>query len=319
SLTLKAYLSPTQGNIQSPDYSIGVYETYKTQNGIALYKVAASARHKSPTSNLSSSDAILAGGPSMPFAPVYTNGPSDNSTPSSLAKATSVSSLPTSSPSSSTGLWFINGLEDACGSDATQFTVQNSSGRYLSPVEDGGTFEGWQFSSSPYDFKGSDFDKYPYYYLFTFGGLQDGTYTVKSVEHPDISFTSSLSYSSPQVLSGSGSFSFVESNPGPDSQGPISWKMEYAVKDGVLKMTNSSGGYVSQLNSAYPHPLISLVCIIGPPPPPPTPHLPITGGKGILGLSLASSFLFLLGMGSWWGIRRRRSRGASSSSKKHGF
>ncbi|MBQ1299425.1 MAG: hypothetical protein IIY27_03120 [Aeriscardovia sp.] len=250
---------------------------------------------------------------------VETNGPSDDSAPSSLAKATSVSSLPTSSPSSSTGLWFINGLEDACGSDATQFTVQNSSGRYLSPVEDGGTFEGWQFSSSPYDFKGSDFDKYPYYYLFTFGGLQDGTYTVKSVEHPDISFTSSLSYSSPQVLSGSGSFSFVESNPGPDSQGPISWKMEYAVKDGVLKMTNSSGGYVSQLNSAYPHPLISLVCIIGPPPPPPTPHLPITGGKGILGLSLASSFLFLLGMGSWWGIRRRRSRGASSSSKKHGF
>ena len=320
SVTFKAYLCPTQGKMQSPYYSIGVYETYKTQNGgIALYKVAASAKHKSPTSNLSSSDALLGGGPSMPLVPVYTNGPSDNSTPSSLAKATTASSLPLSSPSSSTGLWFINGLEDACGADATQFTVQNSSGQYLSPVEDGGTFEGWQFSSSPYDFKGSDFDKLPYYYLFTFGGLQDGTYTIKSVEHPDISFTSSLSYSSPQVLSGSGSFSFVESNPEP----AISWRMEYAVKDGILEMTNLIGDSVSQLNPADAYGLLSSECHVPVIPPSPTPaspsHLPFTGGKGILGLSLASSFLFLLGAGVWWGLKKKRGSHASSSSSRHGL
>ena len=46
-------------------------------------------------------------------------------TPSSLpSPRPRPSSLPTSSPSS-TGLRFINGLEDACGADAARFTVQS--------------------------------------------------------------------------------------------------------------------------------------------------------------------------------------------------
>ncbi|MBO6018911.1 MAG: hypothetical protein J6P06_00325, partial [Aeriscardovia sp.] len=55
-------------------------------------------------------------------------------------------------------------------------------------------------------------------------------------------------------------------------------------------------------------------------PTPASPsHLPFTGGKGILGLSLASSFLFLLGAGVWWGLKKKRGSHASSSSSRHGL
>ncbi|MBO6018912.1 MAG: hypothetical protein J6P06_00330, partial [Aeriscardovia sp.] len=86
--------------------------------------------------------------------------------------------------------------------------------------------------------------------------------------------------------------------------------MEYAVKDGILEMTNSIGDSVSQLNPADAYGLLSSECHVPVIPPSPTPaspsHLPFTGGKGILGLSLASSFLFLLGAGVWWGLKKKR-------------
>ncbi|MBO6020936.1 MAG: hypothetical protein J6P10_02175, partial [Aeriscardovia sp.] len=199
---------------------------------------------------------------------VSTNGPADNSAPSSPSP---------SEDSSSTGLWFKtlwkNGGAPATGA---KFSVQNSSGQYLTPVEDNGTFEGWGYSSSPYDFEEQNKDA-----LFSMGGLQNGTYTVTQIAPPadalpsdaPLSFSSALSFSSPEAIE--------------------------TVKDPQNLLDSS-------LDTVYYGSI-------------PTPHLPITGGKGILGLSLASSFLFLLGMGSWWGIRRRRSRGASPSSKKHGF
>ena len=205
----------------------------------------------------------------LPLTPeVSTNGPADDSAPSSPSP---------SEDSSSTGLWFKtlwkNGGAPATGA---KFSVQNSSGQYLIPVEDNGTFEGWEYSSSPYDFEEQNKDA-----LFSMGGLQNGTYTVTQIAPPagalpsdaPLSFSSTLSFSSPESIE--------------------------TVKDPQNLLDSS-------LDTVYYGSI-------------PTPHLPITGGKGILGLSLASSFLFLLGMGSWWGIRRRRSRGASSSSKKHGF
>ena len=205
----------------------------------------------------------------LPLTPeVSTNGPADDSAPSSPFP---------SEDSSSTGLWFKtlwkNGGTPATGA---KFSVQNSSGQYLTPVEDNGTFEGWEYSSSPYDFEEQNKDA-----LFSMGGLQNGTYTVTQIAPPagalpsdaPLSFSSALSSSSPEAIE--------------------------AVKDPQNLLDSS-------LDTVYYSSI-------------PTPHLPITGGKGILGLSLASSFLFLLGIGSWWGIRRRRSRGTSSSSKKHGF
>ena len=205
----------------------------------------------------------------LPLTPeVSTNGPADDSAPSSPSP---------SEDSSATGLWFKtlwkNGGTPATGA---KFSVQNSSGQYLTPVEDNGTFEGWGYSLSPYDFEEQNKDA-----LFSMGGLQNGTYTVTQIAPPagalpsdaPLSFSSALSASSPEAIE--------------------------TVKDPQNLLDSS-------LDTVYYGSI-------------PTPHLPITGGKGVLGLSLASSFLFLLGMGSWWGIRRRRSRGTSSSSKKHGF
>ena len=74
------------------------------------------------------------------------------------------------------------------------------------------------------------------------------------------------------------------------------------MKDGVLEMANSIGDPVSQLNSSDAYTLISYVCNVGvpiPPAPMPTPpspsHLPLTGGKGVPSLSLASA------SSSFWG------------------
>ncbi|MBO6098255.1 MAG: LPXTG cell wall anchor domain-containing protein, partial [Aeriscardovia sp.] len=86
-----------------------------------------------------------------------------------------------------------------------KFTVSQTQGGktvYLAPVESGGAFTGWSWQSSPYDFseQNSDAD-------FSFGGLQDGAYTVTEVDPAtgatpsSLSFTSSLSYSSPEALS----------------------------------------------------------------------------------------------------------------------
>ena len=80
--------------------------------------------------------------------------------------------------------------------------MQNASGEYLTPVTNSsGTFEGWSWTSSPYDFSEQNSSA-----VFSFGGLADGTYTLTQVDPAkgatpsSLSFTSSLSYSSPQSL-----------------------------------------------------------------------------------------------------------------------
>ena len=126
-------------------------------------------------------------------SPLYTNGPAGNSVPSSLSP---------SQPSSETGIWFkslwYNTSTPAPGS---KYTVQNASGKYLTPVESNGTFEGWSWSSAPYDFSERNSSA-----LFSMGGLKDGAYTLTQVDpatgatSSTLSFTSTLSYSSPQSL-----------------------------------------------------------------------------------------------------------------------
>ena len=126
-------------------------------------------------------------------SPLYTNGPADNSVPSSLSP---------SQDSSETGIWFkslwYNTSTPAPGS---KYTVQNASGKYLTPMESNGTFEGWSWSSTPYDFTERNSSA-----LFSMGGLKDGAYTLTQVDpakgaaSSSLSFTSTLSYSSPQSL-----------------------------------------------------------------------------------------------------------------------
>ena len=126
-------------------------------------------------------------------SPLYTNGPADNSVPSSLSP---------SQNSSNTGIWFKS-LWYGTSTPATgsKYTVQNSSGKYLTPVESDGTFEGWSWSTSPYDFSEQNSSA-----VFSFGGLSDGAYTLTQVDPAkgatpsSLTFTSTLSYPSPQSL-----------------------------------------------------------------------------------------------------------------------
>ena len=127
-------------------------------------------------------------------SPLYTNGQADNSVPSSLSP---------SENSSNTGIWFKS-LWYGTSTPATgsKYTVQNASGKYLAPQESSdGTFEGWSWTSSPYDFSEQNPSA-----VFSFGGLSDGTYTLTQVDPAKgatastLSFTSTLSYPSPQNL-----------------------------------------------------------------------------------------------------------------------
>ena len=300
SVTFKAYLSPTQGESKSPTWFLTAF--LKGSSGEIIRSFP---------------------GTYLSLPQIYTNGPSDNSLPSSLSA---------SDPSSATGLWFENTFEnpkdnnegcsiaDSDSYSPTEFTVQNPSGQYLAPVEDNGTFEGWEWSGSPYDFKerNSSGD-------FEWGGLADGTYTVKSVEYPSsLSFTSSLSYSSPQILEGKGTASVTWGHP--NSSGGR-WSFNWCISGGYLDYSDIRG---DETDWSGPPPLptsnltanASSACYItpggpAPAPVPPAPsHLPFTGGKGVLGLSLASSFLFLLGAGVWWSLKKKRK---NSNSGKHGF
>ncbi|MBO7671661.1 MAG: hypothetical protein J6S25_02805 [Aeriscardovia sp.] len=102
------------------------------------------------------------------FPAATTNGPADNSVPSSLT---------TSAPSSSTGLWFKSLNSDGTPSSGSKFLIQNSSGKYL--VEDtspSGTFAGWSWTSTPS--ASTEFSQRNANAVFSFGGLQNGTYTV---------------------------------------------------------------------------------------------------------------------------------------------
>ena len=126
-------------------------------------------------------------------SPLYTNGQADNSVPSSLSP---------SENSSNTGIWFKSlWYGTSTPAPGSKYTVENASGKYLTPVESDGTFEGWSWSTSPYDFTEQNSSA-----VFSFGGLADGTYTLTQVDPAKgatastLSFTSSLSYPSPQNL-----------------------------------------------------------------------------------------------------------------------
>ena len=127
-------------------------------------------------------------------SPLYTNGLADNSLPSSLSP---------SENSSQTGIWFKSlWLGTTTPATGAKFTVQNSSGEYLTPITNSsGSFEGWSYSKTAYDFEEQNSSA-----VFSFGGLANGTYTVGEVSAAtgaapsSLSFTSTLSYSSPQIL-----------------------------------------------------------------------------------------------------------------------
>ena len=131
---------------------------------------------------------------------IYTNGSPLNSLPASFTPSTF---------SSVEGLWFQSlwwgSSKPAMGG---KYTVQNSQGQYLSPVESGGTFEGWKFSSTPYNFTERNNAAY-----FSFGGLASGKYIITQVSpainssgqegqasSPALSFSETLSYSSPEEM-----------------------------------------------------------------------------------------------------------------------
>ncbi|MBO6098381.1 MAG: hypothetical protein J6O87_02910, partial [Aeriscardovia sp.] len=201
SVTFKAYINPAQGKVAPPEWNVGEETGYGPSEG---YAALASRSLRRSFGNFKGSDHKNGGGASLSLPEVYTNGPSDNSIPSSLSA---------SDPSSATGLWFENTFEETFKKDTgcggipasytpSEFTVQNPSGEYLTPVESDGAFEGWEWSGSPYDFKERNSSG-----TYEWGGLADGTYTLKSVEYPSLSFTGSLSYSSPEALTGKGEVS----------------------------------------------------------------------------------------------------------------
>ncbi|MBQ1419583.1 MAG: hypothetical protein IIZ01_01455 [Aeriscardovia sp.] len=189
-------------------------------------------------------------------SPLYTNGPADNSVPSSLSP---------SENSSKTGIWFKS-LWYGTTTPATgaKFTVQNSSGKYLTPITNSsGSFEGWSYSKTAYDFEEQNSSA-----VFSFGGLTDGTYTVSEVSpasgatSSSMSFTGELSYSSPQTLTS------------------LSDPMDLlSLKDAVV------------YNVAIPS------------------HLPETGGRGILVISITVSLLFLAGAITLFLLKKVKKRG----------
>ncbi|MBO7671703.1 MAG: hypothetical protein J6S25_03045, partial [Aeriscardovia sp.] len=262
----------SQGNLPLPSSGL------LTQNGVTNHTLSIEWNAYLDPSFTSSSDATFAfyyedlvgnqgqgeaSGSAMPVTPeVSTNGPADNSVPSSLSPQ---------DPSSSTGLWF-KALWKSKNTSATgaKFSVQNSKGLYLSPEESNGSFEGWEFSSSPFDFEGQNA-------VFSFGGLADGTYTITQQDPPagapssSVSFTSALSYSSPEALK--------------------------ALNDPMGILDPSLDTLYYGLNV------------------PSTSSLPLTGGKGLLLISLSSFFFLILGAGIWWSIKKRGGSGRSSFGK----
>ncbi|MBQ1424962.1 MAG: hypothetical protein IIY98_02430, partial [Aeriscardovia sp.] len=140
-----AYLDPSFASPASPKYEFA-YKAYSAEN-----------------SGNSEEDAPA----------VSTNGPADNSVPSDVT---------TSAPSSSTGLWFKSLNADGSPSTGAKFLVQNSSGDYLEEDASSGTFSGWSWTSSPSS--ALEFSQRNANALFSFGGLQDGTYTVTQVAWP---------------------------------------------------------------------------------------------------------------------------------------
>ena len=132
-----------------------------------------------------------------------TNGPADNSVPSSLT---------VSSDSSQTGLWFKDLDADGSPSSGAKFTVKNSEGQYLNEEKDSsGAFTGWGWASSPSS--AVEFSQRNSEALFTFGGLANGTYTVTLHEWPD---SMGSSPSSPST----GKNNWPNVSPEGDTQGP---------------------------------------------------------------------------------------------------
>ena len=187
-------------------------------------------------------------------SPLFTNGPANNSIPSSLSP---------SQNSSSTGLWFKSlWFDTSTPATGATYTLQNSSKEYLAPVEENGIFEGWKWQKSPYDFSERNDGA-----VFSFGGLQNGTYTLTQVSSPtkatpsSLVFTSAIDYSSPQALS--------------------------ALKDPLSLLVPSKD---------------TVWAVVVP------SHLPFTGGKWILSLSLSSVLLIGAGAVLFLVIKKRRKK-----------
>ena len=271
SVTFKAYLDASQKASESPTDWI----FYQYQGSQALQPIDLSSTFSSPQ--------------------VYTNGPADDF----LLPSISGSFPPVSSFSSYTGLWFENTFKNSkknlCGIDSlltgshspTEFEVQSDSGpdkgKYLSPVENNGAFEGWQWSSAPHNFKERN-DKE----AFEWGGLADGAYIIKSVEDPSLSFTGTLAYSFPEVLKGRGTVAAIwSSGTDSDKQQAISHHLSFNwyVSAGYLNYSDitydvapigkSSIGSCSMIRSSSTSSSTS-----------PISHLPLTGrGRRNLGTS----------------------------------
>ncbi|MBQ1373860.1 MAG: hypothetical protein IIY80_00210, partial [Aeriscardovia sp.] len=185
SVTFKAYLSPNQSSAAA---SYGVLCGY----------------NPFPNSDISGT---VIGNVSLPE--VYTNGPADDSLPSSLG---------INSPSSQTGLWFKSLNADGTPASGSKFMVQNSSGEYLEKdVSSSGTFTGWSWTSAPGT--STEFAQRNTDAIFSFGGLANGTYTLTEAAWPESlssssspapsafpypgkgeSFKVTLSYSSPETM-----------------------------------------------------------------------------------------------------------------------
>ena len=148
-VTWQAYLSSSWSSPGNPEFEFS-YKAYSASNS---------------------------GDKAMGLTPeVETNGPASNSVPSSLT---------TSTPSSSSGLWFKDLNADGSASSGAEFSVQNASGLYLNEDKDSsGGFAGWTWSSKPEDFSYNPSGNADTG-LFSFGGLQDGAYTVTLQQWPN--------------------------------------------------------------------------------------------------------------------------------------
>ena len=198
--------------------------------------------------------------------PLYTNGPADDSLPSSLSS---------SSTSGETGIWFRSlWWGDNATTAGSEFTVsqkQDGSTMYLKPVTDSsGAFEGWKWSSTAYDFTQQNAESY-----FSMGGLKDGTYTV----------TEASPATSPQKA--------TASNP------PLSFPVTLVYSSAEAFTSKDDSVPITDPLNLLDAPDRIVYNVITP------TSLPFTGGKWVLGLSITAILLFGAG-GAFYFLRKRK-------------
>ena len=208
---------------------------------------------------------------------LYTNGSTNNSAPSSLSM---------SSPSSDTGLWWESlWWGKNTPAEGAKFMVQNQTenngvkspyyGNYLAPVEDGGTFEGWEWQSSPYDFENNPSSAY-----FSMGGLANGTYKVQEVSPATSPYKASLPSPAPAFTA------TLTYSPSPSSNEVL---FPLSNPKGLLSSLKGEGIVYSAL------PVVSAT------------SLPLTGGRDrTLPIFISSVILSLLGAGSLLAFKKKR-------------